>query len=128
MRIRIRAFQRWLYSHPAPRTAGNLIANIGVGILVAWFILDISSSGELVWKEALDTWATLFFIIYAVFMYVYYRGSYRFDRDLQRWNEPKFKEARLTEELFPHLMSAYKKRIQKGESFNLEQLKKDILG
>ena len=128
LREQIRAFRRWLHSHPAPRTAGNVLTTIFGSILGAWFILDISSSGELILKDALDTWATLGLVIYAGIVYVYYLSLFRFERDLYRWNEPSYKAARLTEELLPELISAYRKRIQTGESTSLEQIKKDILG
>ena len=67
--------------------------------------------------------------IYVFLAFFYYGDFYRFDRDLLKWNEPEFKEALLTQEFLPLLISAHQKRIEEGDvPPSLEQLKREIFG
>ena len=118
---------RWLYSHPIPRTAGHVISSIILGVLIAWFAADTIVSKKFVWKAVVETEATLYLAIYAVVYFFYYLGFYRFEHNLQKWNDPEYKDARMTMELWPDLVEAARKRVQEGDAINLEQLKQDML-
>ena len=78
-------------------------------------------------KKALETQTTVYLFIFMVVVYFWFRGLYRFERDLQRWNDPEYRRARMIADLWPALMEANRERIRRGEAISLPQLTEDIL-
>ena len=106
---------------PGWKTFFSVVIPLVVGVLSGLFVSEISVAEGLNWKlfyKAKSFWGLMFI---ALFVYVYYRAVYIYDKNVERFLDDDYCRAYMRSKCLPEAAERYKEIIRNGEGGELEE-------
>ena len=126
MRAFLSSIRTVILESPGWKTFFAVVIPMVVGVFSGTFVTEISATNGLDWKlfyKAKSFWGL---VLIALFVYVYYRAVYLYDKNVERFLDDDYCRAYMRSKCLPEAAERYKELIRNGEGGELEEAMREF--